>query len=249
MSNTFKPAPPPGGYALQLSHTLWLALPRLALLAPSRPCCSVGYLPTLPCDDETHMEPAPPSCFYCSLLPAPGTTLPAYDIMVAADASVKPCHYSSAGRAQSQVAPCSHTFLGSVSEEVQARFKAGELTSEAQQQYACAAADAGVEGCSSNLTCSRASASARGVVDIAGCTAVVCAHCFPLLNCVVAMPAPEQWAFHISGLTEALTRRPDIRHICIDIGCRIGSALLDVWRKLAGHAPPLLSMETVEQAS
>lgn len=180
-----------------------------------------------------------------------GTPLPDYIISIMVDATVKAAHFTSAGRSQRDIQPCSATFLGAVARMVLEKFRTGELTSAAQQQYDCAAAEdgPGADSCSSNLTCSRASASARGVVDFSGISGVTCAHSFPLLNCYVAMPAPEQWAFHIAAIAEALTRRPDIQNIYIDIACRIREALLAELQKLVQSNPSRLPQSTVEKVS
>jgi len=185
-----------------------------------------------------------------SLCPA-GTPLPKYIIAIMVDATVKAAHFTSAGRSQRDIQPWSDTFLGQVARLVLEKFRTGELTSAAQQLYDCAAAEGGggTDSCSSNLTCSRASASARGVVDFSGISGVTCAHSFPLLNCFVAMPAPEQWAFHIAAIAEALTRRPDIRHVYIDIACRMRQALLAELQKLVQGTPSRLLPSTVEKVS
>ena len=166
-----------------------------------------------------------------------------------ADATVKAAHFAAAGRSQHDIPPWSMTFLGQLARLVLEKFKTGELTSAAQQQYDCAAAEGDADCCSSNLTCSRASASARGVVDFSGISGVTCTHGFPLLNCVVAMPSPEQWAFHIAALAEALTRRPDIRHIYIDIACRMRPALLAELEKLVQSTPSRLPQATLQEVS
>ncbi|KAL4422980.1 hypothetical protein ABPG75_009177, partial [Micractinium tetrahymenae] len=177
-----------------------------------------------------------------------GTLLPAYLVAIMADATAKPIHFSSAGRQQRDIEPWSAAFLGEVARRVLVRFHSGELTSEAQQRYECAAADSGGDdSCSSSLTCSRASASARGMLDFAGLSGLCCTHCIPLRNCFVAMPAPEQWAFHIAAVAEALSPRPDIRQLYIDIACRIRAALLAELQKLTEGAQALLLEETVEQ--
>ena len=183
----------------------------------------------------------------------PGTPLPAYTVAIMADACAKAVHFTSAGRMQRNILPWSAIFLAEVSRRVLELFRSGELSSSAQQEYQCAAAaaDCGAatvsDSCSSNLTCSRASASTRGVVDFSGINGVTCTHCFPLLNCFVAMPAPEQWAFHIAALEEAMMRRPDIRHIYIDIACRLRPALLAKLGELEKSKPSRLPPGTVEQ--
>lgn len=176
-----------------------------------------------------------------------GTPLPPYIIAIMADACTKAAHFASAGRSQIGIAPWSMAFLAEVARRVIERFRAGELTSAAQQQYECAAAEGSVDGCNSNLTCSRASASARGMVDYSGISGVTCTHCFPLLGCFVAMPAPEQWAFHIAALIEALIRLPSIRHVYIDIACRMRDALLAELEKLVDSSPPRLPRATLEE--
>lgn len=183
-----------------------------------------------------------------------GTCLPTdYKLAVMADANTKSAHFSSAGRSQKEIAPRSSSYLGSVAEEVQQQFEEGKLTSSAQLHYACAIAQVGDaandSSCSSHLNCSRASASARGVVDWSGIAAVVCAHGIPLLNCAVAMPTPEQWAFHLANLIEACVQRPDIQHIYIDIACRLKESLLAALRELTERQPPLLRCDTIDQAS
>ncbi|KAL4431229.1 hypothetical protein ABPG75_006485 [Micractinium tetrahymenae] len=175
-----------------------------------------------------------------------GTPLPAYLVAIMADATARAIHFSSAGRQQRDIEPWSAAFLGEVARRVLVRFRSGELTSEAQQRYECAAADSGGDdSCSSSLTCSRASASARGMPDFAGLSGLCCTHCIPLRNCFVAMPAPEQWAFHIAAVAEALSRRPDIRQLYIDIACRIRAALLAELQKLTEGAQALLLEETL----
>jgi hypothetical protein len=180
------------------------------------------------------------------LLSRAGKPLPKYNVAIMADACNKAAHFSSAGRAQRDVLPWSSTYLGEVARDVLGKFRSGELTSEAQLRYECAAAE---DSCSSNLTCSRASASARGLVDFSGVSGVACSHAIPLLNCFVAMPAPEQWAFHIAALTEALVRRPGICHVYIDIACRLRDTFLAALQDLAAHKPPRLPQDTIKQAS
>lgn len=151
-------------------------------------------------------------------------------LAIMADATCKCCHFATAGRAQpmDKIPPWSCSRLGTVARNVLEMYKSGKLKSEAQQRYACAAALEGTDeaSCSSNLTCSRASASARGAVDFSGVAAVACAHGTLLANCMVAMPTPEQWPFHFATVKEAVLRRSDINDLYIDVGCRIKNALL-----------------------
>lgn len=174
-----------------------------------------------------------------------------------ADACTKCCHYSSAGRKQTGDAPSTDYFLGEVAHQVQRDYAAGTVTSAAQQQWAqhCAtAAAAGGDGlgnsCSSNLSCSRASASARGVVDQAGTAGVSCAHGFPGRGLFVAMPTPEQHTYYFRTLVELLIRRPDLQDIYLDIGCRVKPGLMAIVQQLvaAGKLPEnLLSQASVVQ--
>lgn len=163
-----------------------------------------------------------------------GTELPFYPLAIMMDASNKPCHYASAGRSQLHD-PKTLTHLAEVALKVIEDYGAGVLTSEAKERWekACAAAAAaGSGGCSSNLTCSRASASARGVVDVSGVAGVFCAHGQPALDGQIAMRTPEQWAYHIRLAISVLTRRKDTRHLYIDIGCRLAPSLLAALQEL-----------------
>jgi hypothetical protein len=208
------------------------------------PAESAGHRPWIQAFITTPVPGLPSLCLA-------GTPLPDYNIAITADATVKAAHFSSAGRSQRDIQPLSDMFLGQVARLVLEKFRTGELTSAAQQQYDCATAEGedGADSCSSNLTCSRASASARGVVDFCGISGVTCAHSFPLLGCYVAMPAPEQFPYHIAAIAEALTRRPDIRHVYIDIACRILAALLAELQKLVQSTPSRLPQSTVEKVS
>lgn len=151
-----------------------------------------------------------------------------------ADGCCKCAHFASSGRAQplDAIPPLSSSHLGSTAHGVLERFRRQELSSEAQQRYACATGAEGDDSpsdgasCSSALTCSRASASARGVVDFAGVSAASCAHQVVLRDSVVAMPTPEQHAFHIAAAIAVVLARPEIRDYYIDIGCRIFIKLL-----------------------
>ena len=187
-----------------------------------------------------------------------GTPVPDHPrVAVMADGSAKPAKYSYTSTVQNLEGfpPWSGSYLGCTAHGVLHRFSTGDLASEAQQRYACRAAgddgdDAGGDSavaCSSNLTCSRASASARGVVDIAGVAGVVCAHGVPLLNCFVPMPTPEQHAYHVANLVEAVQRRPDIRDIYIDIGCRVNGTLRAAFEELTQQEPPLLLPANLEK--
>lgn len=104
---------------------------------------------------------------------AAGTELLDYSQAVMLDATTKACHFTNAGRSQKLLAPKSSTYLGAVAHQAVADFESGVLKSEAQQKWAehCAASTAG-GSCSSQLTCSRPSASVRGVVDVAGLAGV-----------------------------------------------------------------------------
>jgi len=172
---------------------------------------------------------------------------------VMADGCYKCYHYANAGRMQLGDVATSTSFFGEVARKVQDDFADGTVTSAAQQKYAqhCATVAAGDDdssySCSSNLSCSRASASARGVVDIAGTAGVSCAHGQPGRGLFVAMPTPEQHTYHIRTLLEALKRRPDIRDIYIDIGCRLKGALMEAVRLLVAGGK--LEASVLERAS
>lgn len=163
----------------------------------------------------------------CPLLP--GTPVPAHVMAVMADASTKCCRFASAGRAQRSALPTTSGFLGMTACQVQQGWGSGKYKSQAQARWAQHCDTVGDDDedavCSSNLSCSRVSASARGAVDVAGLAGVVCAHGQPGRGCFVAMPAPEQHSFHIATLCYLMTMRPDVNHIYIDIGCRIWLAL------------------------
>lgn len=133
--------------------------------------------------------------FACLLLP--GTPVPDHPCMaVMADASTKPCHFSSAGKAQQEAMPTTSNFFGELSSTVQADFDEGKISSAAQQRHA------GGEGyhvgtaCSSVLTCSRSSAAPRGKLDVYGAAGFNCAHAQPLRGTYMAMPTPEQHVFY-----------------------------------------------------
>lgn len=126
-----------------------------------------------------------------------GTPVPKHRMSVMADGCSKCYHYANAGRMQLGDVATSTSFFGEVARKVQDDFADGTVTSAAQQKYAqhCATVagdDDSSYSCSSNLSCSRASASARGVVDIAGTAGVSCAHGQPGRGLFVAMPTPEQ---------------------------------------------------------
>ena len=104
--------------------------------------------------------------------------------------------------------------------------------------------DDGPLSCTSNLSCSRASASARGVVHIAGIAGVVCAHSMPGRGLFLAMPTPEQHTYHIRNFTEAALRRSDIKDMYIDYACRIEGSL-----RASMRATEDLSQDMVEKAS
>lgn len=163
-----------------------------------------------------------------------GTELPSYPLAIMMDASTKGCHFATAGRAQLHD-PKTSTHLADVARKVLKDFASGVLSSEAKERWekeCAAAAAAGSGGCSSNLTCSRASASARGVVDVSGVAGVFCAHGQPALDGQLAMRTPEQWAYHIRLAVSVLTRRKDIRHLYIDIGCRLAPSLRSALQEL-----------------
>ena len=149
-----------------------------------------------------------------------------YRLAVMLDACLKPCHFAMAGRSQPHC-PRVYTFLAAVARGVISDFESGKLNSEAQQRWAehCAASEAS-GACSSNLTCSRPSASARGVVDVSGLAGVFCNHCVAGRDAMLAMRTPEQWEYHIRTFTSVLLRRPDIADAYIDIGCRLKASLL-----------------------
>ncbi|EFN53324.1 hypothetical protein CHLNCDRAFT_58610 [Chlorella variabilis] len=155
-----------------------------------------------------------------------GTLIGLYRLAVMLDACLKPCHFAMAGRSQPHC-PSIYTFLAAVARGVISDFESGKLNSEAQQRWAehCAASEAS-GACSSNLTCSRPSASARGVVDVSGLAGVFCNHCVAGRDAMLAMRTPEQWEYHIRTFTSVLLRRPDIADAYIDIGCRLKTSLL-----------------------
>mgnify|MGYP001810903581 FL=1 len=157
-----------------------------------------------------------------------GTPLPSFRMSIMMDASTKPCRFATAGAAQPHP-PRTSTHLSSVAHDVVKDFEAGILTSDAQQRYAeqCAAEQAGTV-CSSNLTCSRPSASARGVVDVSGLAGAFCSHCTAGRDAMVAMRTPEQHAYHERTFASVLLRRPDLRDAYIDIGCRLKPLLMAV---------------------
>jgi hypothetical protein len=166
----------------------------------------------------------------CPVRPlAAGTVLPEYPLAIMMDASTKGNHFAFAGRAQQHQGK-SGTYMGEVARQVLVDYEEGTLTSEAKERWekecaaAATAADAG--GCSSNLSCSRASASARGVVDVPGVAGVFCTHGQPALDGQLAMRTPEQWAYHIRLALSVLARRKDIKHLYIDIGCRLAPSLV-----------------------
>lgn len=191
----------------------------------------------------------------CQLTPAAGTPVPNHPrLAVMADACCKAAHFKSSGRAQplDSVPPLTSSHLGSTAFDVLDRYSAGTLVSEAQQRYACAAAEGGEDdgsgSCSSALTCSRASAAARGVVDFAGISAISCAHETVLRNSVVAMPTPEQHAFHIAAALAVLQPRPDVRDYYADICCRMWKQLLQRLRDATDqNGSPLVHPRTIDQ--
>jgi hypothetical protein len=157
-----------------------------------------------------------------------GTPLPEHRMAVMADATTKACRFASAGEVQKDAEPRTDSFFGATTQQVQREYASGQITSKAQQRWKehceaadAAAADEGPSSCSANLSCSRASASARGLVDIAGAAGVVCAHAVPGLGCFTIMPTPEQHYFHLLNILHALKRRPDIKDIYIDVACRL----------------------------
>ena len=173
---------------------------------------------------------------------------------VMGDACVKPIRYANVGLARQSDTAKSTAFLGAGASKVMEDYASGDLTSEAQLQYAaghCSAAGADDDGnddgplsCTSNLSCSRASASARGVVHIAGIAGVVCAHSMPGRGLFLAMPTPEQHTYHIRNFTEAALRRSDIKDMYIDYACRIEGSL-----RASMRATEDLSQDMVEKAS
>ena len=105
--------------------------------------------------------------------------------------------------------------------------KDGVLTSKAQERWAEQRADAATGAvCSSNLTCSRPSASTTGVKDIPGVAAVFCPHGFAAQDGVLAMCTPEQHEYHIRTLASVIHRRPDVQNIYIDVACRLIKSLM-----------------------
>ncbi len=116
------------------------------------------------------------------------------------------------------------------------------LTSKAQERWAAEQhADATAGGvCSSNLTCSRPSASTIGVLDVPGIAGVFCPHGFAALDGMLAMGTPEQHEFHNRTFTSVAYRRLDIRNVYIDIACRYKGRLMRALQLGvdAGDLPP-----------
>lgn len=161
----------------------------------------------------------------------------------------KACHFKSAGRSQSGIAPSTSTYLGSIAAQVSMDHGSGVLRSEAQERAAVAAqeraaneaalesreaADAadGLPTCTTALTCNRETAGARGEVDRQGLAAVVCAHAFPGQNLVVGMPTPEQHSYYDYLLEHLLRARPDIKAIYLDLSCRYKQRFLRLLHRL-----------------
>lgn len=149
-----------------------------------------------------------------------------YSVGCMLDACTKPCHFASAGRAQRDLAPSSSSYLGVEAHRVVADYDSGVLVSKAQERYRQHCATAAVDdGCPHHFTCSRPSASARGMVDIAGLATVLCPHTHPARNGTIPMLTPEQHDYHIRNASNLLLQRPDIRDLYIDIGCKIEGTL------------------------
>lgn len=169
--------------------------------------------------------------------------VPPFPMSIMMDASTKPCRFTAAGAAQPRAShpPRTSSHLSSVAHQVFDDFSDGTLSSDAQQRYAehCAAEQTGAV-CSSNLTCSRPSASAPGMVDVAGLCGICCSHCTPGRDAMVAMLTPEQHAYHVRTFTSVIRRRPDVVHVYIDIACRLKPALMEVVRERveAGNLHP-----------
>ena len=170
------------------------------------------------CDSVTRL------CFNC--LSAPPCRLPAgspaHHMAISADGNQKARRFKNAGTASSSLLPTTNSYMGEVADKVIMAHATGELTSKAEEARNRVREREG--SCSIQLSCNRENSSARGELDCYGQVIAACAHVFAGMGLALPMPVPENHFFYTELFREALTLRPDIKSIYLDLSCRFAPA-------------------------
>jgi hypothetical protein len=157
--------------------------------------------------------------------------LPVYDIsrppikVVALDANAKLTRYSHLGHAHTTAQPVFGTFFGAAHNLVQQAVQDGTITSaalaaaqQADTEQATEEATAAAGDCPHpNLSCARQTARKGGVLDCFGVAGACCAHGFPLEQCFISMPTPEQFAFYDTILNDVILQERTIMDLDMDM--------------------------------
>ena len=170
-------------------------------------------------------------------LPPPVVGSPAHHMAISADGNQKARRFMNAGTASSFL-PTTSSFMGDVADKVIMAHADGVLTSRAEEARK---RTEGREGpCAVQLNCNREVSTARGQLDRYGQVTAVCAHIIPGRGLTVPMPVPECHFFYTEVFREALTVRPDIKSIYLDLSCRYWPAFADMVADLVagGHLNP-----------
>jgi hypothetical protein len=195
---------------------------------PADPTSHAGVAVATPAAERAH-EPAsgrPPPAH-----PLPGL-LPIYDVrgmraikVVAFDANSKLSRYKKLGQAHGSAEPVFGEYFGAADRRVQEAFAAGELRSAALAAAEAAAASEApppvVDDCPHpNLSCARATAKKGGILDTYGVAGACCAHGFPLAECFINMPTPEQFAYYDIMLNDVILQQASIMDMYLDVNCK-----------------------------
>ena len=153
-----------------------------------------------------------------------------YRLSVALDAVTKLSHYTNCGAASRNISPQLCTYFGSVDSLVGTASLAGTLNLKSTMQgFGLQDAEPGADEnaadhgvCKSSLHCARPEASSSsGPCDIHGVCGAVCVHTVPLRGMFCDMRTPEQFAYYLLLLRHLIERRPDLKDVYMDFGCRI----------------------------
>ena len=150
-----------------------------------------------------------------------------YPISVSSDACVKAYHFSNAGVKQAENLPLTSSkdsYIGETNGQVERMAEANVLQSTAMDavrfERETMAAALAEDPCNVTLVAARHTAAAKGDLDRTGLAGLCCKHVFPLKDLFVFMVTPEQYNYYVVLFKNLLLRKPSVRVLALDVGCR-----------------------------
>lgn len=163
--------------------------------------------------------------FFYTGTPVPSNS--AYTICVSGDACAKAHHFSNAGAKQAENVPLTssrNSFIGETNGQIERMVEADIFQSAAMDavrlERETMEAALAEDPCNVTLVAARHTAAARGDLDRTGLAGLCCKHVFPLRDLFVFMVTPEQYNYYVVLFKNLLLKKPTVKVIALDVGCR-----------------------------